>query len=254
MNRYLDALVRHDAHALTLAPEAEVRENTVLVKLGAADSWREISAIRARQDFDDLDSGNIVSRSAVQLSNGKIGSLSVRLKVDGGRLREVETSFNKGTGPFDADNILQPDILWQALVPPARRSTRAQLIHIVDLYFDGISRHDQNIPPFSKRCDRYESGMKMSNNFTNASNESGAVSCGQSLLHLTGGEVVQRRYPLVNVELGVILGYGFILHMERNPPQATGLAELFKIVDGQLREIENIETVVPAPPDGGFAH
>lgn len=92
----------------------------------------------------------------------------------------------------------------------------------------------------------------MSNDASNPSNESGMVTCGQSLVHLTGQAVVQRRYPLVDQERGVVLGYGFILHQERLQPQATGLAEVFKIVDGKIREIENVETIVPYPPNGGF--
>lgn len=254
VDQYLSHLVQHQPEGLKVAADAEIRENTAPVKLGAAPSWTKVAAIKAEQVFSDPLTGNVVARTAVQMTDGNIGSLSVRLAVGSGRLHEVDTSFNQGTGPFDQENLLEPDLLWDVDVPIARRSTREQMIQRVDEYFDGISKHDQAIAHFAKRCDRYESGKKMTNDFTNASNESGAVTCGQSLLHLTGQDVVQRRFPLVDEQRGVVLGYGFILHNERNPPQATGLAEIFKIVDGKLRAIENVETIVSSPPDGGFQH
>ena len=252
MNRYLSALTRHDVRGIVLARGAEVRENTDPVQLGAADSWKDIAAIKAQETFTDSRNGNVVARCAVAMTNGRIGSLSVRLQVRHGKVDQVETSFNKGTGPFDAENLLHPDITWEAIVPPARRVSREQMVQLANAYFDAISKHDAATPIFSGRCDRYESGKKMTNNFSNTSNESGAVTCAQSLAHLTGEEVVQRRFPLVDEEHSVVLGYGFIAHRERKSPQATGLAEVFKIVDGKIREIENVETVVAWPPHGGF--
>lgn len=252
VNQYLRHLVMHDPAGLQLDTSAEVRENTVAVKLGEGPSWSKIAVVRARQIYSDPSTGNVVARTAVQMTDGNIGSLSVRLAINGRRIREVDTSFNQGTGPFDKDNLLEPDLLMDATVPAERRTDRRRMIQLVDGYFDGISRHDANIPVFAKRCDRYESGKKMTNDFTNKSNESDAVTCGESLLHLTGQEVVQRRFPLIDEERGVVLGYGFILHNERTPPTATGLAEVFKIVDGKILRIENVETIVPSPPDGGF--
>lgn len=252
MDHYLGAMVRHDAAAVPLASAAEVREQTDPVRLGAGDSWKQIDSIRAQEIFTDPSTGNVVARCAVAMSNGKIGSLSVRLQVRHGLVDQVETSFNKGTGPFNAENLLHPDITWEAIVPPARRVPREQMIQLANAYFEAISRRDGSAPIFSGRCDRYESGKKMTNDYSNPSDESGAVTCAQSLLHLKGEEVVQRRFPLVDELHGVVLGYGFIAHRERKTPQATGLAELFKIVDGKIREIENVETVVAWPPHGGF--
>lgn len=252
MTRYLTALVTHAPTGLPVATHIEVRENTQPIKLGEGAAWHDVTAILATQRFIDVQTHNVVSRSAVKLPDGKTGSLSVRLKIDGNRITESDTSFNHGTGPFDAETLIEPDILWEATVPTERRSSREQLIHIVDQYFEAISTHGATPVPWSRRCDRYESGKKMTNDPTNLSNESGNVTCEGSLLHLTGQEVIERRFPLVNAELGVVLAYGFILHRERNPPGATGLAEMFKIVDGKIRAIENIETVVPYPPDGGF--
>jgi hypothetical protein len=102
------------------------------------------------------------------------------------------------------------------------------------------------------RCDRFEGGRKMTNDSTNPANDSGTLSCYGGLAGLTGEDVEQRRFPLVDVEGGVVLAYGFLQHKERKPPGATGLAEMFKIVDGKVQLIENIEVALPYPVEGGF--
>jgi len=256
MDRYLTQMAAHKTAGLDVAPNAEIRENTARVALGGGNAWTKVVAVKSRQDFTDSASGNIVSRDAVDLGGGKLGSYTVRLKVEGGKITEIEATLNQGAGLFDADNMLHPDVIWDAIVPANRRSTRKELIAIADRYFDAIQDHGgPNFDAiFSKRCDRFESGRKMSNDASNPSNESGALSCAGSLLKLKGQDVEQRWFPLVDVERGVVLAYGFIQHKERNPQQVTGLAEIFKIVDGKLRQIENIEATLPYPVEGGFGH
>ena len=256
MDRYLAAMVNHNPVGLSVASNAEIRENTRRVALGSGDAWTKVTAVKSRQDFTDPTTGNIVSRDAVDLAGGKLGSYSVRLKLSAGKITEIESTFNQGTRLFDADNMLHPDIIWQAIVPPERRSSRADLIKIAGRYFDAIRDHGgtQYEALFAHRCDRYESGRKMTNDASNPSNDSGAQSCFGTLGGLKGQDVEQRRFPLVDVERGIVLAYGFIQHKERTPPGATGLAELFKIVDGKLQVIENIETPLPYPVDGGFTH
>lgn len=256
MDRYLTQMTAHKTGGLDVAPNAEIRENTVRIALGGGNAWSKVAAIKSRQDFTDPSTGNIVSRSAVDLGGGKLGSYSVRLEVDSGKITEIESTLNPGGRLFDEYNMLHPDIIWDTIVPKDRRSTREQLIKIADLYFDAIRDHggSKYEDIFAKRCDRYESGRKMSNDSLTPSNEDGAQNCYGTLRGLKGQDVEQRRYPLVDVERGVVLGYGFIQHRERNPQGATGLAELFKIVDGRLQVIENIEAGLPYPLEGGFTH
>jgi hypothetical protein len=120
------------ASACPVTGDVEIREGTQQVALGAAHSWREIAKIRNRQDFEDPSTGNIVARCAVEMTNGHIGSLSVRLQADGRHIPQIESSFNKGTGPFDAENLLEPDLLWDSKVPLQRRVSRAKMIELVD--------------------------------------------------------------------------------------------------------------------------
>jgi len=43
-----------------------------------------------------------------------------------------------------------------------------------------------------------------------------------------------------------------IPHAERHPPGATNVGELFKIVDGKIRSIEEFSFVAGYPPESGF--
>jgi hypothetical protein len=250
MDQYVDHLVKHDPAGLPVAPNANIRENTSPVKLGDG-AWKEVTGIKARQEFADPQTGNVVFRGAVDVG-ATLGSMAIRLKIVKGKITESETVLNAGKGPFDPDYLLEPDALFDSPVPVGRRSTREQMIKVADNYFEAIGTHNPSIASFAKRCERFESGRRMTNNPHAISDESGAESCGESLVNLKGEQTIQRRYPLVDVERGIVIGYTFIEHNERKPPQSLYMSEMFKIVDGKLREIENISYTVPAPPDSGY--
>jgi hypothetical protein len=251
MDQYVDHLVKHDPAGLPVAPGANIRENTQPVKLGDG-AWQQVTGIKARQEFADPQTGNVVFRGAVDVG-GVLGSMAIRLKIVKGKIAESETVLNAGKGPFDPEYLLEPDALFDSPIPASRRSTREQMVKVANNYFEAIGKHDPSIASFAKRCERFESGRRMTNNPHAISDESGAESCGESLVNLKGEQTIQRRYPLVDVERGIVIGYTFIEHNERTPPQSLYMSEMFKIVDGKLREIENISYTVPAPPDAGYS-
>ncbi len=249
---YVAHMLAHKPAGLPVALNANIRENTAPVKLDAT-VWNKITAVKAHQTFADPTTGQVSFRGAVEY-DGKLASLAVRLKVEGKKITEIETVYNPGDRPFDATYLLEPDALFDSPIDPSRRSTREQMIKVVDAYFEAIGTHNPNGASFAKRCERFESGMRMTNNASTDTPEGGAVSCAQSLANLKGQQTVDRRFPIVDAERGVVVGFTFIQHQERTPPQALYMAELFKIVDGQIREIENISHTVAFPPNSGFSN
>jgi len=251
MNDFVSHMTAHKSAGLPIAPNANIRENTAPVKLDGS-VWSKVTAVKASQIFADPSTGQVSFRGAVEY-DGKLASLAVRLKVEGKKITEVEMVDNPGNRPFDATYLLEPDALFDSIIDPSRRSTREQMIKAVDDYFEAIGTHNPNGANFAKRCERFESGMRMTNNASGDTPEGGAVSCAQSLANLKGEETIDRRYPIVDVERGVVIGFTFIQHQERTPPQALYMSELFKIVDGKIREIENISHTVAFPPNSGFS-
>ncbi len=253
LDRYLKQLVVHDPTSLPVAAGIVTVENSEVVKLGEG-SWRTIADVPAGQRYVDALNGQAVFMGATKDASGQVGSIFIRLAVNGdGKIAESEL-FTKGsyTGASDPATLLTPDILYDAEVPPARRSSRADLTRIVNLYMDGISKHDGSGVPVSERCDRYQAGKK----FTNSPErpvERGGGSCQTSLSNLTGQVVVNRRFPVIDVEKGIVAVLFIIPHGERNPPNATNVAEIFKIVDGKIRSIEEFSFAGVYPPSSGFS-
>jgi hypothetical protein len=253
LDRYLTQLVLHDPDPLPVADGIVAVENAEDMILGQG-SWQTIAEVPAGQRFVDAMNGQSVFMGATKDASGQVGSIFIRLAVNGdGKVTESEL-FTKGsyTGASDPATLLTPDILYDAVVPPARRSGRADLMRTVNLYMDGISKHDGSDVPVSERCDRYQAGKK----FTNSPErpvERGGGSCQTSLNNLTGQVVVNRRFPVIDVEKGIVAVLFIIPHGERSPPNATNVAEIFKIVEGKIRSIEEFSFVGVFPPNSGFA-
>lgn len=254
MDQYLAHMLKHDPQGLPLAANINARENIVATALGEG-VWKSISAIRSSQYVMDSEQGQIIALNALQI-DAKDASMTLRLQIRNRKIAESEIVLDTSDsgGPFDAENMVEPDVLWDAPVPLSRRSTREQLVKIANSYFDGIGAHDPKGIPFSKRCDRYESGMKMTNNAAAPRPGVTSATCGDGLLILKGQNPLDRRFPVVDVERGVVMGITFYQHGEYMPPYDLYLSERFKIVDGKIQMIDAISHKVAfsAAPSAGF--
>jgi hypothetical protein len=94
---------------VALAENAEVRENMEITTVERS-AWKDVIAIRSTAAFADAVTGNVVSRDGVELIDGKPGYISTRLRVELGKITEVE---------------LSSDVVRAA--PAARRSRRSPI-------------------------------------------------------------------------------------------------------------------------------
>lgn len=92
MGDFLKAMTTGATGTVPLVEHAEVRENANVIPLTAT-VWRSMKAIRSVVTFADPITGNVVSRAGVELTSGKPGYVSTRLKiVSSGRIADVELS------------------------------------------------------------------------------------------------------------------------------------------------------------------
>jgi hypothetical protein len=149
--------------------------------------------------------------------------MSVRLRIELGRITEIEAIFFKpgGGGPNNIaamDKAGKPEDLWFRSIPPAQRLSRQEMISIADGYFTGLQRNDgkgihgTGTYPFTKDCHRIENGAPTTNVPPPPNAKPGTINV-FSLDCLTAFKmglyyVVQnihsRRYPLVDSERGVV--------------------------------------------------
>jgi len=268
VQQYLAQLPLHTVGSLPVAKDAILVENAKPTDFSQG-SWALVTKVRSGQTFVDPITGQAVFYGAVDTPNG-LRSFFVRLKIVDRAIAEEEI-FSRGGEPRPQDipgaaalppgmpampppdfsGLLEPDVLYTAEVPVERRLPRAGLIGVIRGYLKGIGEHNGKIPAFSYRCDRYSAGTKFTNNPDNPVSRGGG-SCAGSLMNLKGQTPANVRFAVVDEKLGVVVAMFIIPHAERHPQGATNVGELFKIVDGKIRSIEEFSFVAGYPPESGF--
>ncbi len=288
-DRYLAALVAHDARRLPLAHGVRYTENGQVLALDDG-LWGTATALGTyRNDFEDPADGQAVV-FAVLHEHKYLDLISTRLRVRNGKVSEIETIVSRPSlaigaqapearGPEALEKRARPDPLWSADVPSAERMSRAELLEVANQYFTGMENNDgHGVYPFADDCYRLENGIQTTGNSSlrlgGSSNEAGvnyaSLGCKAQFqlgfLHVVS-RIRDRRFLLVDPERGVVVAYGFFDHNAQlrsyklangrtvannlNAPITWELAEAFKIEHGLIRRIEAVLTQSPygMPPN-----
>lgn len=257
-DRYLDSLVQHDPSGLPLVAKYKFTENGQRLKLGEG-LWYGASDIAYRQYIADPARGAVVSYVALH-ENDLPTLLVVRLKVVNRKISEIETVVVGFDDSLDARvatlNATKP--LMGSILPEAERSSRTKLESVATLYFDAMQTHPPSGPsvPFAPDCDRTEDGIHVTNS-QGASRDrpAGCAAEFASQFLYPFGAVRDRRFYISDVERGQVFAivmldcpgrlksvvYGgktIELSPTMRRPRTVIVPVLFKVVQGQIREIE----------------
>ena len=237
MEDYLAKMLAHRVDAIPLAPGALVFLNTNSSRLDEI-PLGHVKTIRSKQIFCDAESGNVVARTGVELESGKIAYASTRLEIAGGAITQVETSFDESARVVPS-YVTHLDPLMTAEVPAGGRMPRAELKAIIERYFQSLTDHRPSASDFDDRCDRYHSGQRITNNAGNTVEGGRAVTCFTSVGgNPPWGPATDIHIPLVDPEHGIVAGYTVLLYRDGTSPMY--VSEVFKILNGKIRMIDNI--------------
>lgn len=197
------------------------------------------------------------------------GYLGARLKVEGGRITEVEhiisTRRNLSTPPTPIAPIAEYELdpLLDEVVPEEKRATRDELAAHAHGYFDTLQMNDGEIRGtcFKPEAIRRENGMLFED-------IKGGFESGRYLFN----NRVRREVLLIDEERQIALARGFIDHKGQldtyeltdgtpaksifQEPQSWGLLEAFKVNDGCISSVAATfyqapyYTVSPWTPEG----
>ena len=151
-----------------------------------------------------------------------------------------------------------------AEVPEAERISRAEMIQLANGYFETIERNNGMIRTrFHPHCNRVENGVQTTNN-ADFPLPIARLGCEEQFAlgwYRYDDELRARRFPLVDIERGIVLAHGFIDHSGRlgeyeltdgtrvsspiRRPHSYYLAEAFKIRDGAIEQVEAVFHTVP---------
>jgi hypothetical protein len=232
----------------------------------------------------DQAAGQIVTIATMR-ENAAPMIVAVRLKVDNRRVSEIETIVARSEGGAkNLETMGKPREAFSRLTPAANRMSRTDLVRIANMYFSGMQLNDgKGTYPFADDCDRIENGSRSTNaagrdgqprpDPKTATSYSGMWSCREQfesgLIHFVS-RIRDRRYVAVDEERGLVMAFAFFDHdagPSRNFVTPSGrtvtagpvqpwtwmIAEVFKVENGLLHEIEAILERVPYGMPSGWS-
>jgi len=267
LDQYVTALTKRNPSTLQLAPNVRYTENGAKLKVGEG-LWSKASNLGAyRQHFADP-----VSQQALFIGIVNEGSApaiaTVRLGITDGKIAEIEHIVaRKGSHAlFAPEAFVKPHASLSTPVPANKRLTRERLIEVADSYFVGIEKHDSKVILASDSCQRVENGVQTTNQPGRTSRN-----CAHSADLLSYIKSVDdRRYPIVDVEHGVVVSTilfdippgqkaeGSAISPDPQvaarmlQPRTLLLTEWFKIEDGKTQHIEAIMHNLPHGSKSGW--
>lgn len=257
---YFAAMAARDPGKAPVAPNVKLTQNTRPIALGQG-VWETVKGVRGYKLFvTDPTAGQVALYTVVD-GTERPGLLTLRLKVEGRRLTEIESVYVGigQTGFGSVDNLTTVDPVWTAVVPPAQRRSRTEMIDIANRYFETLEKNLVDHVPFTTDCLRVENGMT-------TAGRSGApglagLGCRENVNHPMWNYITQiapRRHLVVDEERGLVSGMYMFRHGGTEPTytlpsgevvkhseamlrrQAVVISELFKIQDGRIRRIEAV--------------
>ena len=282
MKTYLEALVAHDSSKLPVAKNVKYTENGV--RLNLTDGlWNTVSAMPTyRVDVIDEEAGSVGLLGKID-ENGNKNWFATRLKVEKGKhISEIENlvvrNISMGSSQSGGTQYkvhTEPHPLMMEIIPEGKRLSRAELAAIGDSYFTGLDtdEHGRNIP-FDPDCQRRENGMATANNpdFPKGSMQwMGCKAQFDTGFSVIVTDIRERRFEVVDPVTGLAFGFGYFDHdgsVDKMPVTLDGkltdvdksfrqpfsfiIAEIFKIKDGKIRQIEAVLTAVPFGMESGW--
>ena len=266
---YMDALAHRDPSRAPISRTVRFSENDVEMPLGNDGLWGTINAVRdGALEVADRESGNVAWFGIVE-EHGNPAYLAARIKVAKGEITEVETVVNRLPDmpkPFGDPDAVRHDPAFAEILPPQERRSRERLVAVADGYFSTVELNDGDVfTQFHPECGRLENGVLTTGGGGGSSNAgSMAEGCEPQLrlgMYRINKRIRERRYPIVDVERGVVVASGFFDHANTFDrytltdgremrtvlkwPNSITLLEAFKIRDGKIYRIEAVFTYVP---------
>lgn len=279
VDQYLAAVVAHDPSRVPLSEDVMYTENDQVIDVG--DGFWKTAEGRGNYThvFADPEFGAVAYMGTMLEAGGPL-LMSLRLRIELGRITEVESVYFKpgGGGPnniADMDAPHVPEDFWFKSIPESQRMTRQELIAVADGYFTGLQKNDgkgingTGTYPFTNDCHRIENGSATTNVPLAPNADPDAINAFSmdclSQFELGYYFVVQnihhRRYEVVDRERGIVWSHavfdqgtvnsGVLSTGETytfrgfNRPSSILVTEAFLIENGKIRRVEMVGPSAP---------
>jgi hypothetical protein len=271
MDQYLAALAAHDSRKAPLSYDVKYTENGVT--LATTDGlWNTVKGAPIYKFVIADPDNRQVAMLGIISENGNQNFIAVRLMVEKHKITEIENlvvrNITGGGGGFGVKRTLTaPHPLFMEVEPADKRLSRDKLQAIANSYFTGLDTEESGKDiPFDPKCQRMENGTFTASSPDDNANAMAKLDCKAQFD--TGFSTIvtnirARRFPVIDTERGLVFALGFFDHSgaaatmgaaDGTTKENTGsfaqpfsfiIAEVFKVKDGKLRQIEAVLTTVP---------
>jgi hypothetical protein len=277
MDRYLEALVSHAPDRLPLSKVVKHTENTIRLPVGEG-LWATASDLPTYRLYACDPPFGQVGLFGLMKENDFPILISSRLKIEKGLITEIENIIvRQGESPMPVENLVKPRQVFLEDLKPTEHVSREEMVRVSDLYFEGLVRDNGDIVPLWPECNRIENGMQTTNNPylfpPDPKRPRLPLDCRGQINSKTFAYITSinpRRFTVVDEERGITFGTFMFHHngtirtvvvpgigtVEMIPiaqrPFTVVVSELFKIINGKIKEIEAIMTSLPYGAGSGW--
>lgn len=260
---YVAAMMAKKPNAIDVSSNLKITENGKTVKLGEG-VWKTVTA---HSDYHQIviDDG---LQEAVFFGAFKEGDdellMAIRFKLSGKTIVEIEnllSRFDERNRLISRHKLTQPHAIYETIAPAGKQLSRDELIKAGHAYFDGIANSSDEGVPMHRECHRRENGVTLLKN-DNPTTQPCPIG-----FHRFNyiPDIRDRRVAVVDRERNLVLMWAFFdvpgnIEVDPRPlgpsdldtpagrprvdtrkiPRSLYIAELFRLEDGLIRDIEAI--------------
>lgn len=261
---YANDVVPRDFSALPWGPRVRFTENNVAMMIGEGFWGAARGDRRELLVLPDATTGNVIWYGITE-EHEQAAYQGMRLKVEDGRISEVETYFGReGTPDLFAQTAgYQIDPVLTRRLPENQRRGRDRMIAIANGYLASKELNDGRLlVGFTDDCARVTNGVDVTyGNYWAADIAEGCRAQLEEGIYKPVDRIRSRRFPVIDEETGVIVALtiedhaaryvdyastsGTPLKIDVEYPNSRGMLEFIKIVDGKIAHIEGVSVFLP---------
>ncbi|MFC1840002.1 hypothetical protein ACFL1N_10505 [Thermodesulfobacteriota bacterium] len=165
MEGYMNAMFKQDINAVPpLSKDVRMTENTGVMEVGEGVLWRTRTEPTSFKIYvADPVFGQVALQTRLKVG-GRNALVAVRLKVDRGKIQEVEQLYDREIDDAAIPLLTTPVPVLTDDVPPEKRVSRDMLFRVANSYFDALEGDNGKIGAFADECVRHENGYRTVNN------------------------------------------------------------------------------------------
>ena len=165
MDGYMNAIFRHDPKAVPpVTIDVRMTENTGVMEIGEGMLWRsKVEPTEFKIYVADPVSGQVAQQARLKIG-GQESLVAVRLKIDRGKIQEIEQLYERGIDKAAIELLTTPRTILTTDIPAAERGSRDIMLRAANSYFDALEGDNGAIGAFADDCVRHENGYRTVNN------------------------------------------------------------------------------------------